>query len=486
MKLCVLLGSLVVGGISLQAQEYEPRTFSGPEGDSLPYRLLKPAKYDSSVKYPLVVLLHGAGERGNDNKSQLKWGGSLFNKADSMEKYPAFVLVPQCPKDKKWVEVDWAAADGTAPADPSAQEKLLLGTIESVTKEFSIDPDRHYITGLSMGGYGTWDLITRYPERWAAAVPICGGGDKTKAAAAKEIPVWAFHGDADTVVKPIRTKLMVDALKAVGGAVSHTVYPGVAHDSWSLAFAEPNFLPWMFAQKRGQKAQKMDLAVSPLTVLAMPAENVFPGTGPLQLADWFKKLWMQRRVDFAKNKERDRGAVVFLGDSITQGWGSLAADFPNFKVANRGISGDTSRGVRYRLREDVMELQPKAVSFLIGTNDLSLGGEPEQVIENIKAIIAELQKQNPNVPIVLNHVMPRGPVAGKFPDKIQKLNKLIDAVAASDKRLTICDSWSIFDDGKGSCKKEEFPDMLHPNKEGYAKWKAALTDVFTKLKVESR
>jgi lysophospholipase L1-like esterase len=192
---------------------------------------------------------------------------------------------------------------------------------------------------------------------------------------------------------------------------------------------------------------------------------------------------MQRRVDFKKNVERDKGAVVFLGDSITQGWGSLAKDFPNLKTANRGISGDTSRGVRYRLREDVLDLNPRAVSLLIGTNDLALGGEPEQVIANIQAIVAELQKQNANVPIVLNRVMPRGPQPGKFPEKIQKLNAMIDEMAKKDSRLTLCDSWTIFDDGKGSCKKEEFPDMLHPNAVGYAKWKAALAEVFAKLKL---
>jgi lysophospholipase L1-like esterase/poly(3-hydroxybutyrate) depolymerase len=483
MKFSALLG-LLAFATSVHAQDYEARTYTNAAGDKLPYRLLRPANYDAAQKYPLVVLLHGAGERGDDNKAQLKWGGSLFTKPEVREKYPAFVLVPQCPKEKKWVEVDWAAEDGTAPAELGTTQKLLLGTIDAVQKEFSIDPDRHYLTGLSMGGYGTWDLITRQPERWAAAVPICGGGDKTKAGAAKAIPVWAFHGDNDTVVKPVRSKLMVDALKAAGGSVSFTLYPGVAHDSWSVAFAEPNFLPWLFAQRRGLAAQKMDLAVSPLTVLAMPAENVFPGTGPLQLADWFKKLWMQRRVDFARNKEKDRGAVVFFGDSITQGWGTLASDFPNLKTANRGISGDTSRGLRYRLKEDVMELQPKAVSLLIGTNDLALGGEPEQVIENIKAIIAELQKQNPNVSLVINRVMPRGPVPGKFPEKIQKLNALIDGLVAADKRLTLCDTWTIFDDGKGSCKKEEFPDMLHPNKAGYAKWKTALGEVFARLKLE--
>ncbi len=139
--------------------------------------------------------------------------------------------------------------------------------------------------------------------------------------------------------------------------------------------------------------------------------------------------------------------------------------------------------MRYRLKEDVLDLNPRAVSLLIGTNDLALGGEPEQTIENIRAIVAELQKQNATVPIVLNHVMPRGPQPGKFPEKIQKLNGLLDEMVKKDPRLSLCDSWSIFDDGKGSCKKEEFPDMLHPNPIGYAKWKAALDAVFAKLKL---
>ncbi len=463
------------------ADDYEARVFTAPEG-KLPYRLLKPQNFDVSKKYPLVLLLHGAGERGDDNQQQLKWGGDTFTTPEAREKYTAFVMVPQCPKDKKWVDMDWGGTVGTAPADPGDTQKLLLGAFDSVQKEFPIDPDRLYLTGLSMGGYGTWDLITRYPDKWAAAAPICGGGDKTKAGVAKPVPVWAFHGDADTTVLPVRTKDMVDGLKAAGGNVSLTIYAGVAHNSWSNAFKEPNFLPWLFAQRRGQPAQ-MDLAVSRYTALAMPPENVFAGDGPLQTAEWFKKLWMQRRVEFNSSRTRDRGTVVFLGDSITQGWGSLAKDFPNLKVCNRGISGDTSRGVRYRLKEDVLELNPRAVSLLIGTNDLALGGSPEQVMDNIRAIVAELQKQNPAVPIIINRVMPRGPLAGKFPEKIQKLNSLIDDLVKKDSRLALCDTWSIFDDGHGSCKKEEFPDMLHPNAGGYAKWKAALDAVFAKVKM---
>ncbi len=484
MKTSRLLSTLLLAVSPLAlAQDFETRTYTGPDGGVLPYRLLKPLHYDAAQKYPVVVLLHGAGERGDDNKAQMKWGAGLFSKPEVMDKFPAFVLVPQCPKDRKWVEIDWSAENPVAPADAGATQALLLGALEAVQKEFSTDASRLYVTGLSMGGYGTWDLITRYPGKFAAAAPICGGGDKTKAAVAKATPVWAFHGATDGTVKPVRTRELVDALRAAGGSVAHTEYPGVQHDSWTFAFAEPTLLPWMFAQRLGQPAQQMDTAASLYTALAMPPQEVFPGPGPLQLADWFKKLWMQRRVDFSGSREKDRGAVVFLGDSITQGWSTLAKDFPTMKVANRGISGDTARGVRYRLKEDVLDLQPRAVSILIGTNDLDLGGEPEQVMENVKAIIAELQKQNASVPIVLNRVMPRGAKPGKFPEKIQKLNGLIDGLAKANPRITVFDAWALFDDGQGSCKKEEFPDMLHPNKAGYAKWRAALQEVFTKLKL---
>ena len=483
MRLRPLFLSLFTLALVARGDDFEARTFTSPDGAKLPYRLLAPLNYDAGKKYPLVLFLHGAGERGDDNKTQLKFGVAVFARPDMREKFPCFVVAPQCPKDKKWVEMDWGGVSGTAPDYPGPMEPLLLAMLDSLGGEFSTDPDRLYVTGLSMGGYGTWDLITRHPEKWAAAVPVCGGGDKTKAAAAKPVEVWAFHGLADAVVPPVRSRDMILGLRAAGGIGTHTEYPGVQHDSWTLAYAEPNLLPWLFAQQRNLPAQKMELATSQYTALAMPPENVFPGPGALQLAPWFQKLWMLRRVDFARNKDKEQRAVVFLGDSITQGWSTLAKDFPNLKTVNRGISGDTARGVRYRLKEDVLDLHPKAVSLLIGTNDLALEGSPEQVMDNVRAIVAELHKQNRNVPIILNLVMPRGPQPGRFPEEIKKLNGLLEAFAKKENRIAICDTWSIFDDGKGSCKKEEFPDMLHPNKVGYAKWKAALDVVFADLKL---
>ena len=483
MRFRLLLLVLLGFAFAVRGEDFEEHSFTAPDGATLPYRILLPANIDAGKKYPLVVFLHGAGERGTDNALQLKNGVRAFAKADAREKFPCFVFAPQCPKDKKWVEMDWGGATGTAPADPGPMEKLVLSAVDAFAQEFPIDPDRIYVTGLSMGGFGTWDLITRHPEKFAAAIPVCGGGDKGKAAAAKPVAVWAFHGLADNVVLPVRSQDMIAGLRTAGGTAAFTEYPGVAHDSWTMAYSEPNLLQWLFAQRRGQPAQKMTLAVSQYTALAMPPENVFPGSGPLQLAPWFQKLWMVRRTEFSWNKDREQRPVVFFGDSITQGWTTLAKDFPNGFVVNRGISGDTSRGLRYRLKEDVLDLHPRAVSVLIGTNDLALGGTPAQVIDNLRAIVAELEKQNRNVRIVVNLVMPRGLQPGKFPEKIKELNALIRDFAKKNGRIAVCDTWSIFDDGTGSCKKEEFPDMLHPNKAGYTKWKAALDEIFAGWKL---
>ena len=228
-------------------QEMAAREFDGPGGKLL-YRLYTPKGASPENRLPLILFLHGAGERGDDNALQLKNCMKQF--LQQQEKYPAFIVAPQCPKGKKWNEVDWHAASHRTPEKPSDPFASLIPLLDVLRKDLPVDGKRLYVTGLSMGGYGTWDLITRLPDTFAAAVPICGGGDETQAAAMAKVPQWIFHGGADTVVKVERSRHMVEALKKAGAEPKYTEYPGVGHNSWDKAYGEPDLWAWLFAQKK--------------------------------------------------------------------------------------------------------------------------------------------------------------------------------------------------------------------------------------------
>lgn len=202
-----------------------------------------------------------------------------------------------------------------------------------------------------------------------------------------------------------------------------------------------------------------------------------PGAGPIRRYDWFQNLWRERRSQWAQQVRQDQGALVFLGDSITQGWWDVGGLFPNVKIANRGISGDTTRGVLLRLRDDVLALNPKGVVLLIGTNDLEEWGSPEIAAGNLKLILAALREHNPQMPVVLCKVMPSSLTMRRPAVQIQKLNELYLGVVADQPQVTVVDTWALFADPKGDAKLEEFPDLLHPNAQGYAKFAAALRPV---------
>ena len=224
--------------------------FQDTAGNKLPYRMLAPAKLDAGAKYPLVIFLHGAGERGDDNKKQLIHGMNDFASDEIMAKYPAFVIAPQCPTGKKWVDVDWGAMTHAVPEKPSESLGATFELIDTMIKTKPVDPKRIYITGLSMGGYGTWDAISRRPELFAAAVPICGGGDPLLAKQIQFVPLWVFHGDQDTAVKVERSRQMVKAIKDVGTTVKYTEYKGVGHDSWTQTYKDLALYEWLFAQRK--------------------------------------------------------------------------------------------------------------------------------------------------------------------------------------------------------------------------------------------
>jgi predicted peptidase len=231
-------------------QTYEPREFVGSNKLTLKYRLLKPIGYVHGKKYPLVLFLHGAGERGDDNELQLVHGAFDFADPQRRAKFPCYLLFPQCPNEQKWSDVDWTLESSELPLTPSPAMQSTKELVDEMIENAGVEPSRVYLTGLSMGGFGVWDAIARYPTLFAAAAPICGGGDPKTATNFSRLPIWCFHGDADPVVKVRRSREMVDALKSIGSRVQYSEYPGVEHDSWTVTYSNPKFYEWLFAQQK--------------------------------------------------------------------------------------------------------------------------------------------------------------------------------------------------------------------------------------------
>lgn len=231
--------------------------FRAPDGALVVhYRLFVPAGHTPERRYPLIVSLHGAGSHGTDNLRQLSATvGAVIDNAQAVE--PSFVLVPQDPTGDKWV-----TGSGEAPyrnfrqagRPQSAAAGLVLSGLAELERRYPIDPDRVYLTGGSAGGTGTWDLITRGGVgRFAAAVPVTGANDPTRAGEIARLPIWAFHGARDEVAPVENSREMVAALRALGSPIKYTEYPDVGHESWNRAYAEPELFRWLFAQRRAPR-----------------------------------------------------------------------------------------------------------------------------------------------------------------------------------------------------------------------------------------
>lgn len=255
---CILTCLLLLVGFHTMAQDtslYQRRTFAG--SISLPYRILYPEHYDKNQTYPVILFLHGAGERGSDNAKQLTHGSRLFLSSENRQAFPCIVLMPQCPTDSYWgsVKIDRSTSPATFGFDysrpPTPALDAAMSLLRQVVQTERVDPKRIYIMGLSMGGMGTFEAVYRNPKLFAAAVPICGGGDTVRYdKQVKKMPFRVFHGDADQVVVVNNSRAMVRRLKQVKAKVQYTEYPGVNHNSWDNAFAEPDLLRWLFSAKR--------------------------------------------------------------------------------------------------------------------------------------------------------------------------------------------------------------------------------------------
>ena len=206
------------------------------------YLLYLPEDYLTSQKdFPLILFLHGAGERGNDvSKVEIHGPPKLIAKEG--KSFPFVIVSPQCPKEDWWTS--------------GKQLDILNAFLDDILENYRIDKDRIYLTGLSMGGYGTWSLSAAHPDRFAAIAPICGGGNTWDARRVANLPVWVFHGAKDQVVPIEKSEIMVAALEKTGGSVEFTVYPETGHDSWTETYNNPDLYEWFLKHSRRSKELK--------------------------------------------------------------------------------------------------------------------------------------------------------------------------------------------------------------------------------------
>ena len=249
--LALLLGACAPDAV-VDVAGFEAGVFRDDSGGVLPYRLFRPAGVvpGGPVRYPLIVFLHGAGQRGTENRNQVLHARA-WARPEVQRDHPCFILAPQCPPERRWVEVDWGSPAHDQPAEPSRPMGQLLQLIPAILRDFPIDARRVYVTGASMGGYGAWDLLARRPDWFAAAVPVCGGADLGTAPKVAAVPTWIFHGDRDEVVPVTRSRKMVDALRAAGGSPRYTEYRGAGHAIVAVAYAQTGLPTWLFSQRRG-------------------------------------------------------------------------------------------------------------------------------------------------------------------------------------------------------------------------------------------
>jgi predicted peptidase len=219
-----------------QAGEQTPQEFTAKTADgetAIRYWLFLPSQLAERDRWPLMLFLHGAGERGEDLEKVKMWGPPKL--VGETKDFPFILVSPQCPAEKSW--------------DPDA----LAALVDQVAQQHPVDRSRMYVTGLSMGGYGSWRILAQYPQLFAAGIPICGGGDPKQADNLKDIPIWAFHGDQDRAVPVERSQEMLTAIQAAGGTKAKlTIYPGVGHNSWSQTYDNPDIYQWLLEHRRAK------------------------------------------------------------------------------------------------------------------------------------------------------------------------------------------------------------------------------------------
>jgi lysophospholipase L1-like esterase/predicted esterase len=395
------------------------------KGKRYPYLLLPPKNIVKGESYPLVLFLHGAGERGNDNKKQKRHFPELMASPEYQDLHSSFVLAPQCPRGESWVDIDWSSEQST-PHRPVATKPLqgAIRALEKVVAKYPIDLESISLTGLSMGGYGTWDLAMRYPYWFAAAIPICGGGDENNVTRLAGLKLQVWHGKDDKVVPATRSQNMVEAMSNLDMAVDYFELLNTGHNSWHEAYRRKEFLNLLFSAKRDlQQIQKSSAEL------------------------------------LSKSMKQDE-RVVFFGDSITQSGNlengyvdlirkALKSEDAPATIIPAGISGHKVPDLLQRLDADVLEKNPTVVFIYIGINDvwhsqMGSGTDIHEYGEGLRKIIQAIHKSGSKA------VLATPSVIGEKPNGENPLDKMLEEYAevsrkiAKEEQATLCDLRLIF------------------------------------------
>ncbi len=253
--ICLLPTFVLLAGVCAAGDRvrdgFQPQTFRTGDGKTVRYRLFVPEMRVQGVRYPIVLFLHGFEAIGKDNEKQISGldsaGSHAWSSAASQAAHPCFVLAPQCPFGGLWAN--------PVTRRPSPHLRRVMELLEEIEKQFPIDSERIYVTGQSIGGFGTWALVTEYPGYFAAAVPVCGGGSTKRARVLANTAIWAFHGSADPVVPVHESRRMIAAIRKAGGNPLYTEYPFSFHNVWEKAYSEPGLVEWVFRQRRGRVSE---------------------------------------------------------------------------------------------------------------------------------------------------------------------------------------------------------------------------------------
>lgn len=289
---------------------------------ALPYRVFVPDDYNPNEQYSLVLFLHGAGERGTNNIDHLTLqpkGPNLFASAETQSKYPTIIVAPQCPPNEQWVDTPWVNGSYNLDTVPVSDEmQMVVDIIDNVKSEYNIDENKMYSTGISMGGYGAWNINLLYPDMFAAMIPICGASDPSKASLIKDKGVWAFHGDADTAVPVSGSRDMISALKSINSSTVYTEYSGVAHNSWDRAYSTPGLVDWLYSHSKDNTTVKENLSLNKITTSSgssssLISNNSVDGDKSDKKSRWSSNVsndaWMQ--VDLGKSKYIDEVRIFW-------------------------------------------------------------------------------------------------------------------------------------------------------------------------------